>query len=266
MNSTFGIRNLGDILSETFRVYGRSFWRLVAIVAIVQGSLAILWFVAVLAGLLPVVIGGAAFDTLEAVQALLLCVPIVVMVVILTVVSFVAAILMQGALVHAVSEQYFKQPVGIGQAYRFAWRRLGSLVGAGFLAGLAVGAMWMTVIGIPAAIYFGITWVFVWQVALLEGCGPRAALRRSSALVKQSWWRVLGIMLLFGLIAGAISGVLGIIPVLGSIVGAILSAPVAIIGSTLLYYDLRVRKEGYSLEVLAGELAVEIDRDVLQQA
>ena len=123
----------------------------------------------------------------------------------------------------------------------------------------------MTVIGIPAAIYFGITWVFVWQVALLEGCGPRAALSRSSALVKESWWRVLGIMLLFGLIAGAISGVLGMIPVLGSIVGAILSALVAIIGSTVLYYDLRVRKEGYSLEVLAGELGVEISSDTARQ-
>ncbi len=40
------------------------------------------------------------------------------------------------------------------------------------------------------------------------------------------------------------------------------AAPVAIIGSTLLYYDLRVRKEGYSLEALAGELGVDPGRDV----
>lgn len=265
MNGTFGTRNLGDILSETFRVYGRSFWRLVAIVAIVEGVLCFLWFAVIVAGLIPIAIGGGGFDYSDPMEALFLFIPMVVMATVLTVVSVVAAILMQGALVHAISEQYFKQPVNIGQAYRFAWRRMGSLIGAGFLAGLVIMALCVTVIGIPAGIYFAITWAFIWQAALLEGCGPRAALRRSSALVKESWWRVLGVMLLFGLIAGAISGVLGIIPVLGSIVGAILSAPIAIIGSTLLYYDLRVRKEGYSLEVLAGELGVEISSDTARQ-
>jgi hypothetical protein len=117
----------------------------------------------------------------------------------------------------------------------------------------------ITIIGIPAAIYFAVTWTFIWQAALIDGSGPRAALARSSALVRQNWWRVLGIMLVVGIIAGAISAVLGTIPVVGSTIGSILSTPIAVTGATLLYYDLRVRKEGYTLEALAEELGTKID-------
>lgn len=44
------------------------------------------------------------------------------------------------------------QTIGIGRAYRFAWRRLGAM----FLAGSALLGMSITIIGIPFAIYFGI--------------------------------------------------------------------------------------------------------------
>ncbi|GAH25482.1 unnamed protein product, partial [marine sediment metagenome] len=62
------------------------------------------------------------------------------------------------------------------------------------------------------------------------------------------------------IIAVAISWVLGLIlgliPVVGEIIGAILITPIAITGATLLYYDLRVRREGYNLEKMASELGI----------
>ena len=84
--------------------------------------------------------------------------------------------------------------------------------------------------------------------------GRRGALSRSSALVKGNWWRVLGIVLVLGIMAGIISGILGIIRIVGSAIGAILSMPITIVGATLLYYDLRLKKEGYNLGVMAGEI------------
>ena len=253
MTRILGPRNLGAILGETFTIYGQNLLRLLAIVAIVEVILGILGYVLTL----PAISTEGKIESLA---------PFILIGIILFLGSIVAYPLMQGALIHAISEQHFRRPVSIGRAYRFAWRRIGALIGATILATLAVLAMAVTIIGIPAAIYFAVTWTFIWQAALLEGFGPRTALSRSSAIVRQNWWRVLGIMLVVGIIAGAISAVLGTLPVVGSTIGAtigsILSTPVAMTGATLLYYDLRVRKEGYSLEALAEKLDTKINSDI----
>lgn len=249
MVSILGPKNLSDIIGDTFRIYKRDFLRLITIVAIVEVILGILGSVLTLSGIWT----EGKIESLA---------PFILIGVILLLGSIMAYPLMQGALIHAISEQHFRRPVSIGRAYRFAWRRIKALIGAMILATLAILAMAVTIIGIPAAIYFAVTWTFIWQAALLEGFGPRAALSRSSALVRQNWWRVLGIMLVVGIIAVAISAVLGTIPVVGSTIGSILSTPVAITGATLLYYDLRVRKEGSSLEALAEELGTKINSDI----
>lgn len=256
MTSILGPRDFGDILGETFRIYGRNFLRLIAIVAIVEGILGILGVVLVSVFVLPVITGIMAVETIESLA------PLVVAMIVLVVVSIVAYPLMEGALIHAVSEQNLRQTVSIGRAYRFAWRRLGAMIGAMILAGLAILGMSITIVGIPFAIYFGVRWTFIWQAALLEGAGPRAALSRSSDVVKGDWWRVVGIIFVVGIIVGAISSVLSFIPIVGSIVGSVLSTPIAIAAATLLYYDLRVRKEGYNLEALAEEVNIKLSSDV----
>ena len=240
-------RNFGDILGDTFRIYGRSFLRLVAIVAIVEVVLAIIG--GIVGGLLaiPIVTGEALPFEEFAVGPFILGMMVILAAYILL------YPLMEGAVIHATSEQHFRPP-DIGRAYGFAWKRIGALIGAGVLVFLAVLGMCITIIGIPFAIYFGVRWSFVWQAALLEGFGPRGALSRSSALVKDNWWLVLGIVLVLGIMAAVISGTLGIIPIVGSAIGAILSVPILIVGATLLYYDLRLKKEGYNLGVMAGEI------------
>lgn len=100
-------RDLGDIVGETFEIYRRNFLRLIAIVAIVEVILYLLSWV----WLLPLVMTGGSIDVL---------VLFIVIVVILVVLSFVAYALMEGALIHAVSEQSLGQTIGIGRAYSFA--------------------------------------------------------------------------------------------------------------------------------------------------
>jgi len=264
MTSILGPRKFGDILGETFRIYGRNFLKLLAIVAIVE---VILVVVGIFAGIfsLQQPIAGGDIESL------------IISVVIFLVAVIVAYPLMAGALIHAVSEQYLRQKISIGQAYRFAWRRFGAILGAWILAFLAVAGIiaicisvvifswvgWIcVVVGSVAAIYLMVGWIFLCQAALLEGLGPIAALSRSWALVKGNWWRVFGIMLVVSLIAVAIGAILGLIPVVGETIGSILVAPIVITSATLLYYDLRVRKEGYSLEALAEELHIKINSDV----
>ena len=239
-------RDLGDIVGETFEIYRRNFLRLIAIVAIVEVIVYLLSW----GWLLPLVMTEGNIDVLV----------LFIVIAVILVVSFVAYALMEGALIHAVSEHSLGQTINIGRAYSFAWRRLGAMIGAEILAGLALLGMAITIVGIPFAIYFGVRWAFIWQTALVEGVSPRAALSRSSDLVKGNWWRVVGIMFVVGIIAGAISWVLGLIlgliPVVGEIIGTILITPIFITAATLLYYDLRVRREGYNLEKMASELGI----------
>jgi len=264
MTSILGPRNFGDILGETFRIYGRNFLKLLAIVAIVEVILVVVGIFAGIFSLQQPITGGD-------IESLIISVGIFLVAVI------VAYPLMAGAVIHAVSEQYLRQTISIGQAYRFAWRRFGAMLGAWILAFLAVAGIiaicisvvifswvgWICiVVGSVAAIYLMVGWIFLCQAALLEGLGPIAALSRSWALVKGNWWRVFGIVLVLVLIAVAIGAILGLIPVVGETIGNILVAPITMTSGTLLYYDLRVRKEGYSLEALAEELHIKINSDV----
>jgi len=258
MASLLGPRNLGDIIGETFGIYTRNFLKIIAIVAIVEVTLGVLGYVLenVFAQQPPSITG----DWLESLVPFIL--EAIMMVGIIMVVSIIAYPLMEGAVIQAVSEQSLGQRISIGRAYRFAWRRFWTMLGAQLLAGLAILGMSITIIGIPFAIYFGIRWIFIWQAVMVEGAGVIGALSRSSEAVKGDWWRVLGIGIVITIIIMVISFVVGLIPVVGATIGAILYTPIIIIAATLLYYDLRVRKQGYSLETLATELNIKLDSSV----
>lgn len=268
MTSILGPRKLGGILRETFKIYRRNFWRLFVIAAIVQVALGVLLFAAWTRAPMPP--GEIGIEDLgQLTEYLTLFIPIGI---ILFVFYIAVGPLGAGALIHAISEQYLRQTITIGQAYHFAWGRRGALIGATLLAGLAIVGMFviprlvvivcgplgiiLVFIGIWAAIYFMVRWLFILPVALLEGFGPRTVLSRSSNLVRGSWWRVFGIALVVGIIVAVVTAVLQTIPVVGTTLGGILSAPIGAITLTLLYFDLRVKKEGYSLETLSKELGI----------
>ncbi len=268
MTNILGSRNLGGILSETFRIYTRNSLRLGAIVAIGAVILAIWAFLVFLSSTFIINL-YLAEQLFYAVIPFVLWVFILVVlfalwVFIVAVGPFGACPLIVGALTYAVWERSLGQTISIKRAYRFAWRSLEAMTGAGILAALLLFLMSISLFGIPVAIYFGVRWIFVWQAALFgDGLGPVAALSHSSDLVGRNWRRVLGIMpiLVVGTIALVISFILGFIPVVGLLIGIILIAPFTIIGTTLLFYDLRVREEGYNLEELAQELNINISEE-----
>ena len=262
MNKVFGLRDSKAYLKETYEIYRKHILRLLAIAAIGEGPIFLL-------GSISGKIESTAFLIGEGLIALC-CV-------------IVAGPLMIGALIHAVSEQFFRQTISIGRSYNFAWKRLTTLVGSTILAILAFMGILIISFGLGVAIsflvgliginispflplilflvfnYFLVSWSFIWEAALLEGLSSKAAVSRSLALVKGNWWRVWGMMFVLGIMVSTISIILGIIPGIGKIIGSILSTPFFLIGHILLYYDLRLRKEGYGVEVLAGELSIKPD-------
>jgi membrane-anchored glycerophosphoryl diester phosphodiesterase (GDPDase) len=125
---------------------------------------------------------------------------------------------------------------------------------------------------IALSVFLTVCFLFVVPAVVLEGQNPIDALRRSWELALSSFWRVLGIYLLLTLLvfvltlvpAGALSFVIGIVfsdpseiiiqQSLSNLVSysmQILVLPLSVIGITVLYYDLRVRKEGEDLQMMA---------------
>lgn len=122
---------------------------------------------------------------------------------------------------------------------------------------------------IGPGIWLYVAWAFAMPVLLVEGLRGRAALGRSFRLVQGRWWRTFGVIVVGFLFAGIISTIVQGAFLVGIVVGAdndalvlVLSAIAGILGLaistpfqaallTVIYFDLRVRKEGFDLELLA---------------
>ena len=255
-----GPKTFGEILAGTIRLYGANFLGFVMIIAVVQVPLSIfgLWLGSIMENasvdLADSLEGNSSLDSAALIEILYVGG-------FLFITYLVAAIVMQVALIWGVSERILGSPLNGGRAYSFAMGRYGAMLGAAVLSMGAVFLMAVTVIGIPVAIYFAVRWTFIMQVASLERRSPLSALARSSELVRDNWWRVLGILVVVAVLAAIANGILslglGLIPYAGPVVAAVLIAPVMIIAQTLLYHDLRVWTDtpaGYNLEILAEEL------------
>lgn len=203
--------------------------------------------------------------------------------------SAVVSIWVTAGLAYASAQVYLSREITPGSTLQQAWRRFWPYFGSGLLLGLTVGVLFLTVVGIPFAIYFAFRWGLYTLPVLVEETTARNALRRSTELVKGTWWRVCGIMLAISLISFMIAFILGVsfefllswmgvaepevssnllerfyrlfIPDLSEIgwlsymirssvnLGiTALTMPIGVIGSTLLYFDLRIRKEAYDIE------------------
>jgi hypothetical protein len=113
--------------------------------------------------------------------------------------------------------------------------------------------------------------VMVAPVVALEGLSFGKALGRSRRLASRRYWSVMGITLLASLVAYILGQILGIVPsitalliglrwgwlllALGSSLTALIVTPVAGLTATLLYFDARIRTEGFDLQVIAAGLA-----------
>jgi hypothetical protein len=202
-----------------------------------------------------------------------------------------AVTLASAALVHLIGWTYGGARPGAGRAVGSALRRLPSLLAGTLVAtlaavGLMAGGLALAIVaagigGTGAGVFIGLVigvsafaamvflaarWSLFVQAVMLDGAGALSALGRSWRLVSGSTWRVIGYIVLLGLLGaviGLIASLLGALvygtgidwttfeqawdPVAAAgqvIVGAIiavLAQPFLAAVMTLLYYDLRVR-------------------------
>ena len=232
-------KDLGELLTETFRVYGGNFWIFFRIALLAQ---------------IPFLV-----EELAGTPALSL---------VLFAVGIVLYILANGAIIFATAQHYLGREIRVTECYGRAWRSVLSLIGAAIVlfVVLALSAVAsVIIIGIPVFFYLLVSLFFYSQAIILEGKGPLTGLGRSRELVKATWWRVFRIGIIFvivTLVIGLAASLPGFLATLfGPTAGAILSTisqsvamPVGYIGATVVYFDLRVRKEGYTTERMAWEM------------
>jgi Membrane domain of glycerophosphoryl diester phosphodiesterase len=148
--------------------------------------------------------------------------------------------------------------------------RAGEQPNIGLTIALVIGMVGVMIVGGFAALFFYVRLLLTTQAIVLEGQGPWAGLKRSWRLVGQAFWRCLGIVLLVSAFIFIVSLIVQLpltmlAALSGTLVGnsilyqsisslvtysvQILVLPLQFIIFTLLYYDLRIRKEGYDLEL-----------------
>jgi len=184
----------------------------------------------------------------------------------------------------AVSQAYLDGTIDLASAFGAGMRRFGWVLLASIFRGLLivlvifVTAMVFGVLSLlKTPVLFAllvplVIWLVLYVVlrtfaltpiVLLERVGPNAAMARTLHLTKNSAAHVLfslGLAWVLYFIVSAIVSVLGVTlltPTTAGIIGAFLIIPIyplLAVVSTLVYYDLRIRKEGFDLEIMSREL------------
>jgi hypothetical protein len=272
--------DLGDILDRTFRLYRAHFMTFFLIMLAVQ-ALVFLGQLAMQASVQPLYQGGRMAGVGAVLQMMAAFFAYVVVV-------FLAAQVGIGTLTAAVSSIYLGELIGIGEALRRVRPVLGKLLGATLLSALIV-ALGMMACLVPG-VYFALSYLLVSQVVVIEGLGPVPALQRSRDLMRKKSDKgflrnnitkasvILLITFALAFVAKMIVGVpfaivqlmsfdprhmpnvFAPLQLLQGILTMIVQAgvgPIGTIAMILFYYDIRVRKEGFDLQVLAAALGAQ---------
>jgi hypothetical protein len=182
------------------------------------------------------------------------------------------------ATLHIIAQDFVDKKASIGEAFSFAFRRFGMLLGTSILVGLVVGLG--SLLCLVPGIIFLFWYMLSGQVVVVEGIGGTRAMARSKDLTSGFRGRVAGLFFLFLIISMILGGVIGalgyVLPtyemvatptgtkaipnytnnaiqvVVNFLVNTLVQTYNAVC-MTLLYFDLRIRKEGFDLELAAQQ-------------
>ncbi|MFE4410541.1 glycerophosphoryl diester phosphodiesterase membrane domain-containing protein [Streptomyces sp. NPDC056821] len=220
------------------------------------------------------------------------------------VISMVGTIMVTGLLAPVTSRAVLGKPVTAGEDWRdsrpqvlklFGLAILLLLIGLGVIAigtlpGIIVAAtaspMGGTVLAFLGSVAAFVPALWLWvrfslapPALMLEKQGIRKAMSRSAKLIRGSWWRIFGLQLLAGIIAGVVSAIIAIpffamavifngdgmsgflngtpdlgwtfliITGIGAVIASTITLPITAGVTVLLYIDQRIRREALDLDL-----------------
>lgn len=264
-----GPRSFGQVMDAAFGIYTKRFLPLAKIAAFVWIPLIValilidLYRFADIAGNPRYIVG----DTIRSLDES----RILIGSILLAVLYVIGFLLVVGASLRASSQAYLGEPIDAGASFRFAAKQFPRMFWLAILLTLFTAIAYICLV-IPG-IYVSIVWILAMPALLLEGRGGFKALGRSNDLVNGFWWRTFGVLLVVGIftsivgsvIPGLINGAFDstskdnftlwvVLTDIVSLMGYIFTGPLWAAAITVLYYDLRVRKEGFDLEMLVERI------------
>ena len=249
-------RSLGDILNETFVIYGRHFAKFLGLAGAVQIPATLI--------LLAPIENAAIY-------------------IILNLISLIALVSIFGATIYAVGQHYLTDTVTVVDCYRrLIWRLVSMAILAAIFAVITImGLLLLSFVGVTLYSFAVATMLIlgayivpalVGPVVIIEGVKTIPALQRAFELARQNVMRMSWDLLVFFLVAFGLGFVLftpfilffpsetdalsRTLVVVSLIAPAVVVPPVLSIAITLLYYDLRVRNEGFNIENLSQEMGL----------
>lgn len=173
-----------------------------------------------------------------------------------------------GAIAKVVAASYLGEDIGAWEALGMALRRWWALLLAWFLVHVMELAAGVALI-LPGLLVMALC-VAVAPVIVLESLGPVRGIRRSWRLNRRRMWGILGICIVTGMIFSLTASVVVIPLELGAfamglhwgwillfaagVASSLVSLPLNAIVATLIYFDGRIRHEGFDLQAMSHRL------------
>ena len=193
---------------------------------------------------------------------------------IVVVIGVVTPLFASGVCLKAVGDSYLGGTPDWRSSLRFVLGRFHSILWIAFLVGF--GGLLGAILCFLPGIWLWVSWAVAVPVLLIEGTRGRKALGRSFRLVKGRWWGCFGALVLAYLLVGVVNaGVTALLSavslsgpghstvvelVLDTVSGclsSLITTPFTAALTVVLYIDLRVRKEGFDVQLLAAQIGLE---------
>jgi hypothetical protein len=271
--------SIKDILTQSFQLYKNNFLKFIAIVLLLKGPYLIIIYIISKFAASSFAEAFPSFTNFEYMASIL-----IVEILDLVFIPFISPISI-AAITVFISEKHLKNDVSVAESYKRIMKKSLPLFGTVLLSGLFISSGFFLTLTLMsgsqqialltflfAPVLASVLWVwyaFVPQTVVIEGEGGFGAMKRSKYLINGYFRKVFILVVLVFIISlvitwitsfgfskmlffmGDSSAFLG--KGISNVVSVILEAfRITII--PLLYYDLRVRKEGFNLETLAKEL------------
>jgi hypothetical protein len=261
--------SIGEVLDVAFKLYFRHWARFAATVAII---------------VIPIQLIDAVIrlSTIDAVDGKVLIygdkAAYTTGAVVISLLGGLLSLFVAGAAFRAVSEAYMGHDPSIKASLRFALTRVFPLLWLYILLGLGV------LLGFICLVIPGIILYVLWAVAvpalMVEGLRGTKALGRSRELVSGRWWQTFAVLLVALVVIQVSTGAIvalgssliirhttsltTYVVVQGLLTGIveILVLPLTVAVTVVLYFDLRVRKEGFDVSQMIDTLGLRGADDV----
>jgi len=265
----------GMVLDRSFRLYVDNFVLMAGLSAILNVPILFLSFLFTAGRIDPLHMNAASV------------IAIIVGAILFLVAAIIVAPMIAGATALAVSDIYLGKNASAGAVLSAAWRKLWTLLKTQIVVGLILAGLMLLaaivlgvvgglfslispVIGIVGMIlgFFAVvvlviqlflSYALIAPIVMIERSDSGREIRnRSWRLVEGHRWKVFLVFLVLVVIQLLISGGTGIASIISAIlngIASILLTPLSAISVTLLYYDFRIRKEGFDLEMLSQSIS-----------